>query len=82
MKLSDFILLDEEKKTSTVLHMGVLVGKRREPSCMVFLFQLNGYYVETWCNAASKKVEEFRVFDSTELLQPYLDAISIRNLLP
>ena len=81
MKLSDFILLDEKKKTSTVLHQGVLVGKRHESSCMVFLFQLDGFYVETCCNAVNQQVEEFRVFENTRLLQPYLEAISIRNLL-
>jgi hypothetical protein len=81
MKLSDFILLDEEKKTFTVLHQGVLVAKRREPFCMVFLFQLAGYYVETWCNTESKKVQEFRVFDNTQLLQPWLEAIPIQDLL-
>ena len=81
MKLSDFILLDEEKKTSTVLHQGILVGKRQLRQCMIFLFQLEGYYVETWCNYENKAIEEFRVFDNTQLLQPYLETISLKGLV-
>ncbi len=81
MKLSEFILLDIDKKKSTVLHQGVLVGKRVHAGNMVFLFQLNNYYVETFCNVTTKAIEEYRVFDTTRLLLPYLDCISIKPLL-
>ncbi len=81
MKLSDFILLDEKKKTFAVLHQGILVGKRRLHDCMIFLFQLEGYYVETWCNAENKAIEEFRVFENTQLLQPYLENISLKGIV-
>ena len=81
MKLSDFILLNEKQKKWTVLHEGILIGKRTNQVQMVFLFQLHNYYVETYCNAANKAVEEFRVFDSTAPLRPYLDTISIDDLL-
>ena len=81
MKLSDFILLDGDQKSLTVLHEGILIGKRSNTHCMVFLFQLHNYYVETYCNTSNKAVEEFRVFDSTSLLSPYLEKISIDDLL-
>jgi len=81
MKLSDFILLDEEQKTSAVLHEGILVGKRQLHQCMIFLFQLEGYYVETYCNYEDKAIKEFRVFDNTRMLQPYLETISIQQLM-
>lgn len=81
MKLSDFIVLNEEEKKLTVLHEGVLVGKRIHTDCMVFLFQLDNYYVETFCNLEKKAIEEFRVFDTTKPLNPYLDAIKIDDLL-
>jgi hypothetical protein len=81
MKLSDFFLLNEEEKKYIVLHQGILLAKRSNENKMVFLFQLENYYVETFCNPGSKKIEEFRVFDNTRSLQPYLDAISINELL-
>ena len=81
MKLSDFILLNKEEKTLTVLHQGILVGKRANPQNQIFLFQLEGYYVETFCNLKDRSVEEFRVFGDTKFLTPYLEKISITDLL-
>lgn len=81
MKLSDFILLDKEEKKLAVLHEGVLIGKRKEPASVRFLFQVENFYVEACFNSINKDVEEFRMFDRTALLQPYLDSISIDGLL-
>ncbi len=81
MRLSDFILLSEEEKKWTVLHKGVLVAKRPKNVCKVFLFQLEDYYVEMFCNLQSKAVEEYRVFNDTQFLQPYLQAIPLDDLL-
>lgn len=80
MKLSDFILLSEEQKKIAVLHAGVLIGKRKDVDTVAFLFQVDNYYVETFFNCGNKTVREFRVFDQTTLLQPYLDSIRIDDL--
>jgi len=81
MKLSDFILLNEDEKKRTVLHKGVLIAKRDSFESMVFLFQMGSYYVEAFCNPANKAIEEYRVFDNISLLNPYLESIPIDNLL-
>ena len=81
MKLSEFILLDKVEKQHTVLHKGVLVAKRRHQTGIVFLFQLNQYYVETWCSTSNRSVMEYRVFNSTAMLEPYLNEIPIPDLL-
>jgi hypothetical protein len=81
MKLSDFILLDEEQKKGTLLHEGILIGKRSCEDCMIFLFQLPNFYVESYCNIRSKSIEEFRVFTHLEPLYPYLNSISLDDLL-
>lgn len=81
MKLSDFILLTEDEKKMTVLHQGVLVAKRTNYDFMVFLFQMDNYYVETYCNPQNKAIEEYRVFDNITLLNPYLETIPIDSLL-
>jgi len=81
MRISDFILLSEVEKKKTVLHQGVLIAKRQIMEHMVFLFQIHNYYVETYCNTSSKAIEEFRVFDNTIPLQPYLEKIQIEGLL-
>ena len=81
MRLSEFILLDENEKKSTVLHQGVLLAKRGGSDYMVFLFQLGSYYVEAYCNPANKAIEEYRMFENIEALQPYLEAIPLDELL-
>lgn len=81
MKLSDFILLNEEEKKQAVLHEGVLISKRAAPASFIFLFQVKNFYVEACFNPDNKDIEEFRMFDHTSLLQPYLDSICIDDLL-
>jgi hypothetical protein len=81
MRLSEFILLNEDEKKSTVLHQGVAIAKRSSPNSMVFLFQLGNYYVEAYCNPTTKAIEEYRMFDKVDVLKPYLEAIRLDNLL-
>jgi hypothetical protein len=81
MTLSDFILLSSDEKRVVLLHEGILIGKRKNQKCMVFLFQLGLFYVEIYCNVESKQVEEYRAFEETNELHPYLDNIPIDDLL-
>lgn len=81
MKLSEFIALTEEQKRSLVLTQGVAIAKRDLPDHLVFLFQLPEYYVETLCCYNSKEILEYRVFQNTKMLAPYLEEISIDHLL-
>lgn len=80
MRLADFILLPEDEKKRIVLHKGVLVGKRDNDSCKIFLFQMENYYVEMFCNRQSKTVEAYCAFPHTKPLQPYLQAIHLDDL--
>ncbi|MBB1284375.1 hypothetical protein HRH25_08330 [Flavisolibacter sp. BT320] len=81
MGLSDFILLGEKEKKWTVLHQGILVGKRENRNRKIFLFQLDDFYVETFCNPQNKSIEEYRVFNDTQFLHPYLSNIPLDDLL-
>ena len=81
MRLSDFILLSEEEKKWTVYHHGVPLAKREHADYRVFLFQLQDYYVETFCNKQNKAIEEYRVFSDTDCLGTYLSAIPLDDLL-
>ena len=80
MELSDFIMLNAEEKKLVVLHKGVLIGKRKDFELIIFLFHLDKFYVETFCNTKTKQVSEYRVFAQTKLLQPYLENITIDEL--
>jgi hypothetical protein len=59
----------------------VAIAKRELANRLVFLFQLHEYYVETFCCHKSKEILEYRVFQNTKQLAPYLDSIQIDHLL-
>ncbi len=81
MRLSEFITSGEEEKKQAVLHTGVLVAKRKINDGLVFLFQIDDYYVETYCNLRQKQVLEYRAFRNLHALDPYLSEIKIDSLL-
>lgn len=80
MKLSEFLLLGEEEKKKTVLHDAILISKRKDENDIVFLFQLDGLYIEAQCDYVSKSVIEYRVSNATRLIEPYLDGIPIGDI--
>jgi hypothetical protein len=80
MKLSQFILSEEAEMKAAVLHQGVLVAKRNIGDGLVFLFQMEDYYVETYCSLETKSVLEYRAFRNINMLDPYLEAIPVDDL--
>jgi hypothetical protein len=81
MKLSEFIVLTQEKKRFTVLQEGVPSAQRELVDYMLFLFHLPGFYVETWCSKETKDIREYKVFHNPAHLTPDLEAIPIDHLL-
>ncbi|MBG9378557.1 hypothetical protein I5907_20140 [Panacibacter sp. DH6] len=81
MKLSEFILLSEAEKKWSVMHKAVPLARRTYPHVVVFLFQLEDYYVEAFCNVADNRIDEYRVLPDTNAIRHYLDAIPIDELL-
>lgn len=81
MKLSEFILLNEVDKKCAVMNNAVALAQRTYPDLVIFLFQLEDYYVETYCNIADKTIEEYRILPNTNAIKHYLEAIPIEDLL-
>ena len=81
MKLSEFILLNEDDKKSAVMKNAVALAQRTYPDLIIFLFQLDDFYIETYCNKASRTIEEYRVLPDTNAIGHYLAAIPIDDLL-
>jgi len=81
MKLSEFILLNEAEKKWSVVNEAVPLAQRTYPGLIIFLFQLEDYYIETYCNSANKTIEEYRILPGVDSLRPYLEAIPIDDLL-
>jgi hypothetical protein len=81
MKLSEFIVLNEAEKKHAVMNNAVALATRTLPGLVVFLFQIEGYYVEAYCNAADKTIGEYCVLPNTNAIRHYLEAIPIDDLL-
>ena len=81
MKLSEFILLNEAEKKWSVMNQAVPLAQRSYEDVIVFLFQLEDYYVEAYCNVEDKTIGEYRVLPDTNAIRHYLEAIPIDELL-
>lgn len=78
--LSEFRELAQELQFKILHKDGVHVGKRIIDGQMVILLQLYGFYVEVYYEEYRKKIHNIITSDSTDILQPYLDQINIRDL--
>ena len=81
MKLSEFILLNEGDKKCAVMNNAVALAQRIYPDIIIFLFQLDSFYVEAYCNKANKAIEEYRVLPDANAIGHYLEGIPIDDLL-
>jgi hypothetical protein len=63
------------------MNNGVALAKRTFEHHVIFLFQLEDYYVEAWCNVDDKAIVEFRILPDTNAIGHYLEAIPIDELL-
>ena len=81
MKISEFIALNEAEKKYAVMNNAVALATRTSPGLVIFLFQIEGYYVEAYCNAASKSIEEYCVLPGINAIGHYLEAITIDDLI-
>jgi hypothetical protein len=80
LSLTEFMNLPQELQF-TVLHKhGVYVGKRKVEKQTIVLFQLHGFYVEVYYKQYRKIIDHIITSESTDILQPYLDQINIRDL--
>lgn len=81
MKLSEFIVLNEAEKKYAVMNNAVALATRTSPRFVIFLFQIEDYYVEAYCNPTDKRVEEYCVLPNINAIRHYLDSIPIDDLL-
>ena len=81
MKLSEFIVLNHAEKKCAVMNNAVALATRTSPGLVIFLFQIEDYYVEAYCNAADNRVEEYCVLPDTNAIRHYLEAMPIDDLL-
>jgi hypothetical protein len=80
LSLKEFMDLPQELQFEVLHKHGVYVGKRRVDKQTIVLFQLHGFYVEVYYKHYRKIIDHIITSDNTDILQPYLDQINIRDL--
>jgi hypothetical protein len=76
MKVSEFESLTYESKLKAT-KQAVYIDSRQTDSHQVFLYQLNGFYIEVFYQNDYNFVSNIRGFDDLTLLEPYLQKIDI-----
>ncbi len=80
LSLTEFIDLPRELQFEALHKNGVYVGKRKDNEQPVVLFQLHGFYVEVYYKQYRKEIDRLITSETTEILQPYLNQINVRDL--
>lgn len=81
MTLQRFQGLSRQVQQETVKHFGAFIGERNTVHMNVFLYQLADFYTEVCCVRQTGKIIFLRSFTDTEMLEPYLQSISLDELL-
>ena len=81
MKIHDFQLLPEQEQIDILYQYGVYIGKRKEGFSIILLYQFESFYVEVFYRKYRSHVKQLHCFESTELLDPYLEQIDVENLV-
>ncbi len=81
MTLHDFYTLSSEAQRKAVQQKGIFLMSRDKEGIRVFLFALEGIYIEAFFNSSLSRIEHVRAFTSVDLLTPYLEKIDITALL-
>lgn len=80
INLKDFQLLDTDEQVLLLHRDGAYAGKREEGGQVSVLYQLYGFYAEIWYTEYRRKIDHVVSSANTDLLQPYLDQLNVRDL--
>lgn len=81
MKLNEFKVLDFYQQMDYLQQEGIYVGKCKDNTQHVLLYQLHSFYVELFYAKHRLYLEHIRCFQSTALLDPYLENIAIDHFV-
>ena len=77
-----FHRLPYQDQLKVVWQRGKLVEARRIPGFWLYLYSVNAFFVEMWICQRRYDVELVRVLTNTTELEPYIDKVSLAELLP
>jgi hypothetical protein len=80
LSLTEFIDLSQQLQFEALHKHGVYVGKRKAGEQTIVLFQLHDFYVEVYYKQYRRTIDHIVTSNSTDILQPYLNQINVRDL--
>lgn len=81
LNLDSFRVMPFEKKCDVITFQGNYLMQRTLADCKVFLYFAEGFFIEVFYSPKHQKVLMINAFEKTIGLQPYLDKISLEELL-
>lgn len=81
MTLKEFKALTPQKQYRVIRYTGVYLGERSLTTLKAELFQVGGFYLEAFYRLPGEEMAFMKVFEGTTALEPYLQAIDLRELL-
>lgn len=81
MTVFQFHQLSEKQQLDTLEKSGVLIGERGGSFYNIKLYQLDGFYVETYFHTHFNVVVNINCFTNTDCLEPYLEGIDVDSLI-
>jgi hypothetical protein len=80
MNLLSFHRLSPVAQQEYALSQGVQLDDRVEPKYTIHLYAVDGFYVELYFYRTAAQAVKITAFDSTKLLEPYLNTIDLSEL--
>ena len=80
MTEDQFKVFSEDSQSNIIHQRGVLISVRRTEEYKVLLYQIDGFYVEVFYHPTDHFIR-IESFSGTEKLSPYLNGISLGNLV-
>jgi hypothetical protein len=72
--------MDEANQAQTLIECGVLLAERLYKNFIIFLYQVDSFYVEVYHNLRFNVIQGMISFEDEDVLQPYLETIDISQL--
>jgi hypothetical protein len=82
MFIHDFKELEQEMQAQVVCMRGQYLGERSRDGWLIVLYQVSSFYVEVIFQPHNGSLISFHASEKEEVLDPYLDKISLSGLIP
>jgi hypothetical protein len=79
--LQNFRVMPFERKCDVITFYGNYLAQRNCADCKVFLYHTEGFFIEVFYSPKYQKVLMINAFDKAIGLEPYLDKISLADLI-